>query len=456
MNTKLAPSLIATALFLALPWHSAAAAGAAKDIRLGTNVETLPGHGLEMAVDPADSQRLTIGLSGPDTRCRGKTAQGAYVSSDRGRTWKLGCFQQAKGYIGGYSPTVSYNADGELLALDSEQSTTDGNYVPLLRRSTDGGQTWALEGVAFPLVYPTMSELHLRLDAGKVSPYRGRLYSTALDVAVGSFSSVRVATSLDGGHTWSAVQATPRYDQLQGEFASAPDLAVGRNGSLYMSYVRCLGLLDASCTLDTVDVVLVSSTDGGSTWSAPRPIQQMTPTKVGNNWQLPNTTRPLQFRPVLAVDASSGAHGGRLYSVVSSQTGGRLQILISHSDDGGSTWSAPAAVAPVVGHYDQFQPSLQVSAQGDVAVTWLDRRNDPGNLAYQPMLAVSTDGGASFGAPLMLYEHLTNPNGMNGFFDATGLAASVWSGRIVSTTFIAEGTGADLGVLTVRYSGARP
>ena len=90
--------------------------------------------------------------------------------------------------------------------------------------------------------------------------------------------------------------------------------------------------------------------------------------------------------------------------------------------------------------HDQFFPWLSISSSGVVGVTWLDRRNDPANISYQPFAAVSTDGGASFGNNFNLYKSnkkLSNPNndGMNGFFmgDYTGNA---WANSMLYTSWM--------------------
>jgi hypothetical protein len=112
-------------------------------------------------------------------------------------------------------------------------------------------------------------------------------------------------------------------------------------------------------------------------------------------------------------------------------------------------------VAPVTGIFDQFMPSVKVSDDGSVAVSWLDRRNDPDNVKYQPMAAVSTDGGASFGAPLLLDQQRTDPNVL-GVHRVDGFASTLWSGHHLSTTFIGVGTGAAKGKVTLRFDDAQP
>ena len=86
---------------------------------------------------------------------------------------------------------------------------------------------------------------------------------------------------------------------------------------------------------------------------------------------------------------------------------------------------------------DQFLPWISVSKTGQVGVTWLDRRNDAGNLKYEAFAGFSTNGGVSFGANAKLSEVASNPNndGFGGGFtgDYTG---NVWIGNALVMSYM--------------------
>lgn len=73
-------------------------------------------------------------------------------------------------------------------------------------------------------------------------------------------------------------------------------------------------------------------------------------------------------------------------------------------------------------------PWLSVAANGEVAVTWLDRRNDPDNVNYDSYATGSTNGGTSFLTNLKLTSVMSNPfdDGFGGGFmgDYTGNAVA--------------------------------
>jgi hypothetical protein len=76
-------------------------------------------------------------------------------------------------------------------------------------------------------------------------------------------------------------------------------------------------------------------------------------------------------------------------------------IVLATSTDGGSTWSTPKAVSPTSDDFagigrDQFQPAVAVNRDGELAVCYYDRRNDPQNNAVDRYCSLSKDQGHSF------------------------------------------------------------
>lgn len=84
------------------------------------------------------------------------------------------------------------------------------------------------------------------------------------------------------------------------------------------------------------------------------------------------------------------------------------QLLLSHSDDGGRTWSQRTLIAEtsVTGEGDAY-PAMATSADGDLYMTWIAYRQSGVyphiRSIYQDVLvARSTDGGAHFGRPVLV------------------------------------------------------
>jgi hypothetical protein len=176
-------------------------------------------------------------------------------------------------------------------------------------------------------------------------------------------------------------------------------------------------------------IAVIRSTDKGVTWSK-KAIIVSPDAAIGETDPEPIHCRPfITGNPLctivrsdgvvedLAVDYSSGSHRGRIYVVwqdhLNNPFGDDL-IMLSHSDDGGLTWSAPVKVnqTPSGTFTDQaFEPTVHVNSNGVVAVTYYDFRNDvagDGALTTDYWIVHSHDGGATW-----TEDHLAGPFDMH-------------------------------------------
>src|SRR5229473_3405819 len=109
----------------------------------------------------------------------------------------------------------------------------------------------------------------------------------------------------------------------------------------------------------------------------------VTQTHVGGFDFIPaQPDRSVDAEPGLAWDRATGPHAGRVYLVYTREhpnESDNTDIYVRHSDDNGTTWSAPVRVNEDHTTNSQFTrtAALQV-ATGDIAVVWYDCRNDLG------------------------------------------------------------------------------
>jgi hypothetical protein len=191
------------------------------------------------------------------------------------------------------------------------------------------------------------------------------------------------------------------------------DLAVGSDGTVYLSYINCPVTGQTGDCGGTASIMYVQkSTDGGKTWSKQVAADHITlaPDTCGAFYGcLPNTSERVSNIPVVAVDSSGGTRNGQLYVVDYNWTGTYMQVQVVSSTDGGKTWGAAVPVAPASDKHDQFFPWINVDAKGHAGVTWLDRRNDPSNINYEAFATWSSDGGASFHKNVLIADTPSNP-----------------------------------------------
>jgi Neuraminidase (sialidase) len=136
-------------------------------------------------------------------------------------------------------------------------------------------------------------------------------------------------------------------------------------------------------------MAVAHSTDGGATWTATYFNPQ---------------TGDGQFndKPMITVDTSS-AHHDRIYVAWDNATGSSSSdkngnnIVLSYSDDGGATFSAPVSVSgPFTGRTGGIGADPYVTANGTLHVAW----QDSADLVIAD--SVSTDGGQTFSAPRVI------------------------------------------------------
>jgi len=342
------------------------------------------------------------------------------------------------------NPTSPMN----LISAWQQNRWSDGGAQGLnLAASFDGGMSWTLSNAAFSRCtggnsgnagnYARATDVWLT-----VSP-TGVVYALSLSFSggtllPGSSSGMLVAQSRDGGLTWSApialiqdgatvfndkgsITADPTdpnyvyavWDRLSGQTAGPSYFAVTADGGATWQAAR--SIYDPGAQNQTLgnqivvlpgDVVVniftelsatsarvraMQSTDHGTHWSAAVTVSDLQ--AVGTTD--PNTHAVVRDGSDL-VSASVGP-GGIIYLAWQDSrfSGGQHDgIAMTHSSDGGLTWSVPVQVS-ADHNVPAFTPTIHVRADGVIGVTYYDLRNDtssPASLLTDCWLVTSSDG----------------------------------------------------------------
>jgi hypothetical protein len=175
----------------------------------------------------------------------------------------------------------------------------------------------------------------------------------------GNSTLIRVKRSTDDGRTWSPVGSPiPGQGAATGDAtfnnSIGPIVADPSTGALYESYAA--GEPQTKSTSANYNNIYVSrSTDGGRHWTSTRVFHADPFTRLNNFW------------PSLAVDPITHA----VYTAWTDAHG----IQVSHSTDGGLTWSAPELVSNVQ----------------TTVMPWAAARNGKVDIVYYGSTAASTD-----------------------------------------------------------------
>jgi hypothetical protein len=375
-----------------------------------------PANETAIATNPLNNQNWVS--SANDYNCTASLI-GAYATTNAGRSWTGTCLPALPGLQGCGQSSATFDLNGTAYLAGIDWTSCFNGYGPSaveLATSTNNGVTWSAPHAAITSYYPggLVANDDIAVDATSSSPFANRIYiSTTQYDSTFTDSTIQVGYSTDGGmtfHTANITTATfPTIDQFS-------DLAVAASGTVYVAWFTCTaGGTSMSCAGSAGKNEFFSiarSTDGGITWSQPVKIATTTPFPSACSQffgTLPNTCVRVSNRPLLAVDNSNGKFAGRLYCVYQNWNGTSGDILVKISTDGGITWNGPVKIDSGTNGHDTFMPAIAVSPNGTVAVTWLDRRNDPANKDYENFGAGSTNSGATWTTNTQISTAESNP-----------------------------------------------
>lgn len=353
---------------------------AAPDVTVNQDTAAAPQNETAVAVDPNNPNRVVAGMNDYVTRtwnctingtpcsALGDAYSGTYYSNDGGNTWGTASNLDGSS-LGTLIPGVEhlvggpYDAGGDpALAFDSRGNvyysglgfdrTAPPNAVAVNQGTFDANGVLHWSQPTFINATTSPSTLNdkewIAADWHASSPFRDRVYVTwtrfLFNPVTGRYvqSPIFEAHSADGGKTFSGPQL------IAGNvlYSQGSRPVVGPDGTVYVFW-------DGSTRLATLDsIYMVKSSDGGATWSKPVAVS-----KLVDIIPVANTAFRVNSFPAAGVTAS-----GDLYvawsSIMNNSTGGMCASLTntgchsaslwSKSTDGGATWSAPALIFPAL------------------------------------------------------------------------------------------------------------
>jgi|GEM_PF-1642622 len=234
------------------------------------------------------------------------------------------------------------------------------------------------------------------VDNNSSSPYFGRMYVSVNDFASGQ--RIFVAHS-DDGTTWSAPVLVSTNFIRNIQLTGSPD-----DGTVFVA-----GMDEGTGGLDMRLNIIWRSTDGGATW---------TRIDMGPRFAAPGVAGCGYFAMIPPLWRHMGwgqpgvGPGGVVHYAYAGRginTGDIGDIYYTRSTDNGTTWSNPIILNSDSlggGNKAQWMPSLSVTPDGKVQVTWYDRRNSTDGNNYEYYGIQSPDNGDSWGPDLAISDAL--------------------------------------------------
>jgi len=312
-------------------------------------------------------------------------------------------------------PWLSFSPNGRLHAIALVFDNSTPRNAVLAAFSDNGGASWSTPRIvrfdnpralgnnfndketltADPfdssLVYATWQRI---VSPSEVVSARG------YENTVSFYSEAWFARSTNGGQSWEP--ARPIYRD-RGVFTQTigNQVEVLTDGTLINGFNLIRAVSNRQGTRGYT-VALIRSPDKGVTWTRETIVNRLLVDEV----QDPETGHDVRTGDILpdwAVDRSANpATRGNVYVVwmdTRFNDADHDDILLARSQDGGRSWSAPVVVDRAPRGVDAFTPMVDVDAQGRVAVTYYDFRNDSAGdpaLSTDVWIAHSHDGGRSF------------------------------------------------------------
>ncbi|MFC2130240.1 T9SS type A sorting domain-containing protein [Bacteroidota bacterium] len=357
-------------------------------------------------------------LIGSAVDYRANSSTWVYFSEDGGKTWVN--YNLGKPYPDWRStndPSVAYDPDGCAYLVyggfgmrdDTSHGESFGENGVFISVSTDGGKTWDSLNTHIPVIVHkgimTMDSLfedkyYISVDNSSMSPYRNHLYIPWKRITPrDSSTQIVLSKSTDKGRTWSIPlpvsqrKSGTSQDTTYGQ--SFPLVATGPNGEVYVVWND--GIVHG--------VGFNKSTDGGKSFSEPGIILNYSIFGITTNHASPSSPEPVwrhtlknkvraEAYPVLVVDTTESDNRGTLYLTWAAD---RIpNIYFSKSMDDGETWSEPVIVHSDTAN-DQFWQWMAVDPMnGDIAVMYLDSRDDEENIMVECYVSYSRDGGETW------------------------------------------------------------
>jgi hypothetical protein len=315
----------------------------------------------------------------------------------------------------------------------------------LVSRSVDNGATWSA---------PAALNAHAATDSGTTHDSRPQVLNAGtagwvavweshetLGGTIGSDKDLLMAWSTDGGVTWGS--PTPFNSDAATDSLNRQDSTVhvtrGAGGywvAAWMSY----DILGGGTGSDW-DIFVCRSTDDGTTWSSPTPLNTDPMTDIA--WDMrPHVSTGGAGNWVVAWNSDSDLAGG---------IGSDEDILMSRSADNGATWSVTAALntnAATDSGTDDY-PRLVFDGAGMWLAVWHSSQNLGGSIGSDDDIFVSrsTDSGATWTAPVALNANARTDTGSDGGPCLVQGASGRWLAAWTSTDDLGGTIGTDPDIL---------
>lgn len=313
-------------------------------------------------------------------------------------------------------PVVTCSSSAHFQYASILNTTTPDGINPLIGPSvsfsTNEGKSWSapLQAVSLDGNSQLADNPWLAVDPTDTQ----RLYLSYTEIDFLACNSINVVSSSDGGKNWSAPviidrECIPADPAAAQNTVAGSSVTVGPDGKVFVAYEFFPGA-PANMPQDN-EIKFATSTNHGAAFSKPSTIAKLVP--GGTGVELNGHLQVPEY-PHIAVDRSHGSSRGTIYVAypdgrnkvmadVNSASGRYAypDIFVAKSTNSGRSFSVLGGISRTPRDFrgigrDQFLPGVAVDKDGEVAVCYYDRRNDPADLRVDRFCSVSSSQGRAW------------------------------------------------------------
>ena len=358
-----------------------------------------------IAVNPNNSKHIVVAWMG--YQWLNQIQINIKVSQDAGNSWSNEItIPHLRSSFTSADPSMVFDNNGNLYLSYIDYKLTKDSGVVAVCKSTDGGYTWSSPSVVVS-VQDDAPRIPIDRPWISIDTLSGNLYVTTMN-AKGAYPDYHpyFFVSTDDNTTWSSFRTLDDTGWLSGNLIPQPmpTHSVSANGTFYAaypSYVPSQNIL--------AQYILAQSTDAGSTFGYSS-LYASANAGVGDSLA--------KSGYLLRCDPSDANH--LAFFMLQKNGADGANVMITESFDGGSSWSIPQQINDDTGTRLQDMLWASFDKDGDIVVTWRDRRNgtnDTYQTAYQFYAAVKPSGATQFNANFPVsdmvipFDTLLNGNG---------------------------------------------
>lgn len=336
---------------------------------------------------------IAINPANPLNLAAGANINNYYYSFDGGKSWSEGILTSTYGVWG--DPSIAFDSNGSLFYAHLSSPPSPGYWIDriVVNKSTDGGKSWNNgTGIGYNPPRKNQDKEWITSDVTN-SKFRNNLYMawTQFDRYGSTLptdsSRILFSRSTDGGATWSqpvviSDSSGDCRDSSNTVEGAVP--AIGPDGEVYISWSGPSGVIRFDKSLD-----------GGLTFGRDI-IAAVQP--GGWDFDVQGIDR-CNGMPVTVCDNSNSKYRGNIYINWSDQRNGygNTNVFVTRSTDGGMSWSKALKVNGTnMSDRDQFFTWAAVDqSNGHLWIVYYDRSQTAGT-ATDVFISHSTDGGETF------------------------------------------------------------